>query len=89
MFIGPGQPGRDGTDELSAEFIQTGSISGCESAGVTGSQLFVSNDQRFLHSVAQSNVVRRMFKKAAKKVLGIHPLDVHIKSITTVVNLNG
>ena len=39
----------------------------CECAGVTGSQLFVSNDQRFLNTVAHSNVVRGLFKKAARK----------------------
>ena len=60
----------------------------CECVGVTGSQLFVSNDQRFLNTVAHSDVVRRLFKKAANKTLGIHQFDIHIMSVGKVVKLN-
>lgn len=36
------------------------------------------------NTVAHSDVGRKIFKKAGKKTLGIHPFDLHIESIGKV-----
>ena len=59
----------------------------CEAAGVRGSKLFISDDSRFIDTVIVSNIVRRIFKKCARNVLGISPFGLHVKAIGDVVNL--
>ena len=59
----------------------------CEAAGVSGSQLFISDDSRFINTVIVSRTVRRIFKKCAKNILGIHPFPLHVKAIGEVVQL--
>ena len=62
-----GKPGEGERTSLPQSSFRRDLTIVCECAGVTGSQLFVSNDQRFLNTVAHSNVVRGLFKKAARK----------------------
>ena len=59
----------------------------CEAAGVRGSRLFISDDPRFIETVIDSKTVRRIFKKCAKNILGIHPFPLHVKAIGKVVPL--
>ena len=57
----------------------------CEASGVPGCHLFLSDDCQFIDTVANSEIVRRIFKRCFEKVLGISPFDLNIKAIGEVI----
>lgn len=48
----------------------------CEAAGIAGCHLFLSDDCRFIDTIA---------KRCCQLTLGISPFDVHIKAIGEVI----